>query len=244
MSAKILSFFKECVFYMTFSKGFKDGLPIALGYFPVAFAFGMLALKNGFPFLFPIITSMVSFTGTGQFVGVELAAASAAYSEIFITIMIINIRYLLMSLSLSQKIDESVSLPQRLLIAFGNTDEVFAVAMQQQKNLNFSYMCGLIFSAYIGWVGGTVCGAAAGSSIPEYISNALSITIYAMFIAIIVPPAKKSRPVLVVVLLSIILSCILRFVPPFSHLSSGWTVIICGVAASAAGTFLNPMNNE
>lgn len=226
---------------LTFSKGFRDGLPILLGYVSVAFAFGMLATERGLPVWVPTLISVTSFTGTGQFVGVRLFTSGVALLEITLTILIINIRYLLMSLSLSQRLDEKISLPQRLLIAFGNTDEIYAVAMQQNTCLSFRYMIGLILSAYSGWVGGTIIGAAASSILPKALINALGIAIFAMFIAIIVPPAKHSKPILLVILVAVGMSCLFKFLPLLNQISSGWAVIICGITASLFGALRYPV---
>ena len=135
---------------LNFISGMKDGLPIALGYISVAFAFGILALEKGFPIWAPILISATNFTGTGQFVGIDLIASYATLSEIAFTILIINLRYVLMSLSLSQKIVHNATLGERLLIAFGVTDEIFVVSMGKTQAVTFPYMMGLILSAYCG----------------------------------------------------------------------------------------------
>lgn len=225
---------------LTFYDGFKGALPIALGYMPVAFAFGILAIEKGLPMWSPVLISLSSFTGTGQFVGVRLIASGAYIFEIAFTIFIINIRYLLMSLSLSQKIPDTISLWQRLVIAFGNTDEVFAVAMQQKKILTFKYMLGLISCAYIGWNFGTVIGAFASTALPMSVRTALGITIYAMFIAIIIPPATQMKPIAEVIIIAIIISCIFKWLPFLNKLSSGWIIIICGMTAAAFGAYFHP----
>ena len=132
---------------LTFAAGLRDGLPILLGYLSVAFAFGMSTVAKGFPLWLPTLISATNFTGTGQFVGVDLIYARAALAELAFTLLIINLRYLLMSLSLSQRLAPSVGFFRRLAIAFGNTDEIFAVAMQQEGALNFNYRLGLILSS-------------------------------------------------------------------------------------------------
>ncbi len=225
----------------TFGKGFHDGLPILLGYLSVAFAFGMLGTEQGLPFWAPTLISLTSFTGTGQFVGVTMLANGVALLEITITIFIINIRYFLMSLSLSQKLEDGMPLWQRMIVAFGNTDEIFAVSMQQKGLLNFRYMIGLILSAYSGWVLGTVIGSVASSILPQAIVSALGIAIFAMFIAIIIPPAKHSKPIVIVVLIAVAMSCMFKFVPGLNQVSSGWAVIICGVTASLIGALRYPV---
>lgn len=225
----------------TFGKGFRDGLPILLGYLSVAFAFGMLGTERGLPFWAPTLISLTSFTGTGQFVGVTMLSNGVALLEITITIFIINIRYFLMSLSLSQKLEEGMPLWQRLIIAFGDTDEIFAVSMQQKGLLNFRYMIGLILSAYSGWVLGTVIGSVASSILPQTIISALGIAIFAMFIAIIIPPAKHSKPIVIVIAIAVVMSCMFQYLPGLNQISDGWAVIICGVTASLIGALRYPV---
>ena len=215
----------------------KDGIPIALGYLSVSFAFGMLAVQKGLPLWAPVAISVTNFTGTGQFAGIDLIEKSAAFVEIAIALLTINMRYLLMSLSLSQRLSPKMTFVSQILTAFGITDEIYAVAMQQGFMLSGTYMAGLILMSYSGWVGGTVLGAAASYAIPQAVRTALCISLYAMFIAIITPPAKKSRPVLGVVAVSAFMSCLLRLIP---GLSSGWVIIICGITASLAGAVLCP----
>lgn len=229
---------------LTFAKGAKDGLPIAFGYLSVSFAFGMVCIQKGLPAWAPVIISLTNFTGTGQFAGADLIAAGAAFAEIAVTLLIINMRYLLMSLSLSQRLDGSFSLLKRLAVAFGNTDEIFAVAMQQTHQLTFAYMMGLILCAFSGWVGGTALGVFASSFLPSAVRSALGIALYAMFIAIIIPAARESKPVTKVVLISVIISCIFFFVPVLNLLSKGWVIIICGVVSSAVGAAFFPLRSE
>ena len=225
----------------TFQKGIRDGFPIAMGYLSVSFAFGMLAVQKGLPLWSPMLISLTNFTGTGQFAGIDLIAAGAAFFEIAVTLLIINLRYLLMSLSLSQRLAADMPLWQRLLVAFGNTDEIFAVSMQQNQLLNFSYLAGLILISFSGWNLGTFLGAFASSVLPASVRSALGIALYAMFIAIIVPPAKNSKPILYVAALSVILSCLLRWLPVVRQLSGGWVIIVCGIAASAFGAKFYPV---
>lgn len=229
---------------LTFAKGARDGLPIAFGYLSVSFAFGMVCIQKGLPAWAPIIISLTNFTGTGQFAGADLIAAGAAFTEIAVTLLIINLRYLLMSLSLSQKLSDKLTLANRLAIAFGNTDEIFAVAMQQNGPLTFPYMMGLIMSSFSGWVFGTVLGVFASSFLPEMVRSALGIALYAMFIAIVIPAARESKPITRVVLISVAISCIFFFVPGLNMLSKGWVIIICGIVSSAVGAAFFPLRCE
>lgn len=229
---------------LTFRQGFTHGIPICLGYFSVSFAFGMIAAERGFPIIFPILISVTNLTGTGQFAGMELAAAGAAISEIAFTVLIINLRYMLMSLSVSQKFCGNYPMRKRLLTAFGITDEIYAVAVRQTDSLSPAYMAGLILCSYAGWVGGTALGAVCGSLFPESVISALGIALYAMFIAIIVPPASESKPVLLIVLGAAAVSCIFKYVPLLSHVSSGWVIIISGVSTAALGAWLAPDTSE
>lgn len=233
----------NAVFNLTFKKGLKDGLPIAIGYLSVSFAFGILAVNSGLPIWAPIITSLTNFTGTGQFVGTTLIAAGASIAEIAFTLLIINARYVLMSISLSQRL-EKVSIWKKLIIAFGNTDEIFAVAVSKYCDLNFNYMAGLILCSFSGWVGGTVLGAFCGSIIPQSILSAMGIALYAMFIAIIIPPARKSRAVLLVVALGALISVSIYYIPFINQLNSSWRIIIAGVISTLIGTLIMPLKDE
>ena len=222
-------------------KGMKDGLPIALGYLSVSFAFGMLSVKNGLPFWAPISISLTNLTGTGQFAGMELIAAHASLLEIAFTVLIINLRYFLMSLSWSQRIAPDLSLGKRCLIAFGNTDEIFAVSSGQKGTVGKRYMAGLITAPYLGWTLGTLVGAATSTILPTSIRTALGIAIYGMFIAIIVPPAKHLKSVRIVLAISVVLSCLFAWLPLLKNISSGFVIIICTILAAAFGAKFFPV---
>ena len=137
-----------------------------------------------------------------------------------------------------------MTLPQRLGLSFGVTDEIFAVAMQQKGLINARYLTGLILTPYFGWALGTFLGAAATGVLPLAVRTALGIAIYGMFIAIIVPPSTKSRPILLTVIVAAVLSCLFHYVPVFGGLSSGWIIIICAVAASALAALKFPVTEE
>ena len=199
---------------LTFRQGIIDALPIFFGYFSVSIAFGILSATRGVPVWLATAVSMTAFTGTGQFVWIDLIASGAAIIETLLTMLVINARYFLMSLSYSQKLPANMTLWQRLVVGFGNTDEVFAIAMTRDEPLNFKYLLGLILCSYCGWISGTAVGGLASGIISDTILSALGIALYAMFIALVVPPAKKSKPVLAVVLGAAALNTVMRFIPP------------------------------
>ena len=229
---------------LTFRKGLRDGLPICLGFLSVSFAFGMMAVEGGLPVWAAVLISMTNLTSSGQFAGTALIFAGGSYLEIGITTFVINIRYMLMSLSLSQKVDPNMSALSRSILSFGNTDEVFAVAMQQQGKIPSRYLSGLILTPYCGWTLGTFLGAACTGILPLSVRSALGIAIYGMFIAIIIPPSRHSRAVLVTVLLSTAISCLFAFTPGFEQLSSGWVIIICAILAAGYAAFRFPVDVE
>ncbi len=229
---------------MTFKHGFKDGIPIALGYFAVSFGFGVLALKNGLNIFEAVFMSISNVTSAGQLAGLSVIAAGGTILEILLTQLIINLRYALMSLSLSQRIDGSLSIFKRMVIAFANTDEVFAVAMSHNRELTFKYMVGLEILPILGWTLGTAMGACVCGLLPASIQSALSVALYGMFIAIVIPVAKEQKSVRVVALISLILSTVLFYTPVLNKISSGIAIIICTVIAAGIGALLFPIKNE
>ena len=164
--------------------------------------------------------------------------------EIAATMLVINIRYTLMSVSLSQKLDSGVKLWQRSVLALGVTDENYAVAIRSPKRLNFSYLLGLMLCSFCGWVGGTALGALLGDILPEALMNALGIALFAMFVAIILPAARDDKKVLLLVALSTAASCLFYFTPVLDRLSDGWVIIICSVVCTAAVAFLFPRKED
>lgn len=229
---------------MTFKQGFKDGIPIALGYFAVSFGFGVLALKNGLNIFESVFMSISNVTSAGQLAGLSVIAAGGTILEILLTQLIINLRYALMSLSLSQRIDGSLSIFKRMIIAFANTDEVFAVAMSHNRELTFKYMVGLEILPIFGWTLGTAMGACVCGLLPASLQSALSVALYGMFIAIVIPVAKEQKSVRIVALISLILSTALFYTPVLNKISSGIAIIICTVIAAGIGALLFPVKNE
>jgi predicted branched-subunit amino acid permease len=224
--------------------GIKRGYPIALGYLPVSFTFGLMAVSGGLPVWLAIFISMSNLTSAGQFAGTNLILAGAGFLEITLTTFIINIRYMLMSLSLTQRLGSDMTFLRRLLIAFGVTDETFTVASMEQGSLSFPFLLGLITLPFFGWSAGTALGALICSALPQSLSSAMGIALYGMFIAIIIPPAKKSRPVTLIILISVAVTCILRYLPVFHPISSGFRVIIATFIGAGFGALLFPMEAE
>ena len=225
-----------------FKKGLIHGIPICLGYLAVSFSFGIFAVGQGLSIAEVVLISMTNVTSAGQLAGVPIIAGAGSLIELASTQFIINLRYALMSVSLSQKMDKSVRLPDRFLIAFVNTDEVFAVSAVQPEGVSRSYMYGLITTPYLGWAFGTALGAIAGDILPAIVSTALGVAIYGMFIAIVVPDAKKHKPTALCVLTAIALSLLFYYVPVLSHVPSGFVIIICAVIASALFAALAPID--
>ena len=226
-----------------FKQGLKDGIPIALGYLSVSFSIGIMVLAGGMSVFQGALMSLTNVTSAGQFAGIRIIVAGGTILELVMTEFIINLRYALMSLSLSQKLSDKVSFWQRLVIAFANTDEIFAVAMAHQKSLTFPYMVGLQSLPIVGWVSGTVLGAVAADLMPASLSTAMGVALYGMFIAIVIPAAKKARPVLIVSALAVIFSCILYYVPIFNNVSDGISIIISTVLAAGIGSVLFPVSD-
>ena len=227
-----------------FKQGIRDGLPICLGYISVSMAFGLTAVKEGIPIWAAVLMSLSNVTSAGQFAGVNLILAQSSYIELMITTFIINIRYFLMSISVSQKVDEKFGIKERLVASFGITDEVFAVSMQRREALTFPYMLGLIATPIAGWTIGTLIGAVATTLLPAALTDAMGIMLYGMFIAIIVPPAREHKSVLVAVILAIVASYAFAYVPLLQAVSGGWSVIIITVVVSAIAAWLFPVQEE
>ena len=218
---------------LEFSEGVRLGIPIALGYLSVSFTLGMTAVSVGIPVLSAVLMSASNLTSAGEASGISTMAVMGSFAELILCQFIINLRYALMSLSISQKLDPSVTIADRLFISFGITDEIFAVIASRKKLLNVRFFSGLLLLPFIGWTLGTALGAVFGQILPENITAVMSIALYGMFIAIIIPPAKHSRNVLFAVVMAAVLSSIIYFVPAFDFISGGISVIICAVAASA-----------
>lgn len=225
-----------------FLKGMSHGIPIALGYLSVSFGFGIMAVKSGLSIFAAAAISITNLTSAGQAAGVSIIAAGGTLIEMALTQLVINIRYSLMAISLSQKLDTSFNTGRRLIASYGITDEIFAVASSQKGKITASYMYGLILISFLGWTAGTIMGASAGQLLPEAVTNAMGIVLYGMFLAIIIPPSRKSKNILTVVVIAAAVSVLFKFL--FTAVSGGFAVIISAVAAAAAGALLFPVSDE
>ncbi len=231
-----------------FLEGIKDGIPIGLGYLSVSFTFGIAAVAtsgggNTLTVWQALLISMTNLTSAGQVAGLQIMLSGGTLIEMAISEFIINLRYSLMSISLSQKVNKKFKGIYRWLLGFGITDEIYAVAILHKGEVSRSYFLGLMTIPYIGWSLGTLLGALSGNLLPGIVCSALGLAIYGMFIAIIIPPMKKSRSTLMVVCIAVILSCIFTYVPVLNRVSVGFSIIICAVAASLIGAIFFPVDD-
>lgn len=228
----------------SFKQGIRDGIPICLGYLSVSFAFGIAAVGMGLSIFESVLISMFNLTSAGQLAGAPIVAAFGSMAELAATQLVINLRYSLMSVSLSQKLGKGVRFIDRLWIAFFNTDEIFAVASSNKGTVGKGYMLGLAVTPYLGWTAGTLLGAVVGDILPGIVASSLGVALYCMFIAIVVPPCKRSRPTLLCVLLAIALSCVFYYVPALDFIGEGFVIIICAVVSSLIFAFIAPIKDE
>ena len=230
-----------------FLRGMRDGIPIGLGYFAVAFALGITALANGISPAQGGTMSILNLTSAGQAAAVTMLGIGTTYAELAFTQMVINLRYLLMSCSLSQKIAPDTSLLHRLLIGYGVTDELFGISMAVDGRLSPYYSYGALLVAAPSWAIGTMLGGFVGSAMPARISGALGVALYAMFLAVVLPPARKSRVIALVVGVSMLSSAVLNVacrVFEWTWLSEGFRIILLTVVISAVAALLFPVKEE
>ena len=225
-------------------RGLRDGIPICLGYFAVSFAFGILAVDSGCTVLESTLISLTNLTSAGQFAGLTVIAQAGSLIEMAVTHLVINARYMLMSIALSQKVDRDVKGVWRWILGFGITDEIFAAAIQSEGPVRRAYFGGLMSLPVLGWTAGTFLGAYLGNILPAILTNALGVALYGMFIAVVVPKSVEDKRVCLAVLLSVAISILLKYVPVFAEISSGFGIILCAVIASFAGAVLFPVEEE
>lgn len=227
-----------------YTAGMKAGMPVCIGYFSVSFGFGAMAVAQGLSIWHAILISATNLTSAGQFAGLTVIAAGAALIEMILTQLVINSRYALMSLALGPRFGPNVGTGKRLVAAFFNTDEIFALGMARERKLTASYFVGAGTVAAIGWVGGTALGAFAGSVLPLAVRAALGVMLYGMFIAIVVPQTRQEKPILLSVALALVFSCLFSWVPVLKNVSAGLAIVICTVAAAAICALVCPVDEE
>lgn len=228
----------------SFRKGIRDGLPICIGYISVSFAFGIFAVSLGLSVLEATLISLLNLTSAGQLAGAPIIAARGSAIELVVTQLVINMRYALMSVSLSQKLSDKVSIPDRLLISYANTDEIFAVSTSHKERVGRRYMFGLMLTPIIGWTVGTLVGAIAGDILPSSVVSALGIAIYAMLIAIVLPAARYSLKTALCVGVTVLLSCIFYYTPVLSDIPAGFTITIIAVSVSLIFAIFAPVDDD
>ena len=226
-----------------FFRGLRAGIPIGAGYFSVSLSFGILAASYGFAWWQAVVISMLTVTSAGQFAGIRAMLAPGQYFSLLLSQLTINIRYSMMSVSLSQKADAGFGRLARWVLGFFVTDEIFAVAAAEPV-LKRSFFAGLTVLPWLGWTLGTLTGGLLGSVLPQMLMDALSVALYAMFIAIVVPVAKKQRPVLLAVGIAMVLSCLFTWLPGLAALPSGISVSLCAILAAAITAAVFPVKEE
>lgn len=224
--------------------GLRDAVPIAIGYFAVAIALGITARAAGMTPFQGFLSSFLNRTSTGEFAGYRLIAENASYFAMLLMTLVVNARYILMSASLSQRIPEGTPLWQRCLMAFGITDEIFGATILRGRPVTIWYSLSISTVAALGWASGTALGILLGNFLPARIVLALGVALYGMFIAVFIPPARKDRVVLGLVVLSFALSFVFSKVAPLSNLSSGNRIILLTVLIAGVAAALFPVDEE
>lgn len=223
-------------------EGLIAGIPVMLAYLFVSIGFGVICTTANITVFQSALMSLTNLTSAGQYNGVSLFAASASLLELVLCQFIINIRYSFMSFSLTQKLDKDYSLKHKLLTSFGVTDEIFAIAYSRDKDVTPFYMYGLIFTPVIGWTAGTIIGAVAGKVFPLFLTNAMSILLFGMFISIIIKPSRKDIKLLCCVIVSALISVVFYYLLPF--INTGLSVVISALIASIIFALLFPVEKE
>ena len=229
---------------LAMSQGIRAGIPIGLGYFAVAFSLGIMARNAGLNWVAGTISSLFCNASAGEYAGFAVVAAAGTFAEMAVLILVANARYLLMSSAMSQRIKPGISFGHRMVMGLYVTDEIFGVSMARPGYLNpwFTYGCALIASPL--WALGTALGCIAGNILPLRVVSALSVALFGMFLAIIIPPARKSKIIAGIVVVSFALSSVCTYAPLVSKLSEGVRTIILTVIISAAAAIIFPRKDE
>ncbi len=225
-------------------KGLVDSLPIALGYYAVSITIGVAAASAGLGIAESGLASFTSFSSAGEFAGFSVIAASGSYIEMAVMQLIINARYILMSAALSQKLEQNTGITERLIMGLGVTDEIFGLSISVPGRLSPYYTFGVISLTIPAWTLGTITGAVLGSIMPDILISAFSVSLYGMFIAVFIPPARKSRIIAALVVVSFALSYIMNRLSMFDFISGGTKIIILTAVISFAAAVLFPVKEE
>ena len=226
------------------AKGVRDAIPVSLGYFAVAFSLGIAAGNVGFNALQGFLLSATSVSSSGQYAGILLYSEGAGYLELAVMILIANARYILMSCAISQKFAPDAGLLQHLIIGFGLTDEMFGFGIMTPGYLRPKYMYAAMVTAISGWALGTVFGILAGNVLPPVFIEAMNVAIFAMFLAIVIPPGKHNHKILLAVIISFIAGLIGTYVPVISDFSSGTRVMILTIVIASVIAILFPVEDS
>lgn len=226
-----------------FIGGMRAGVPIALGYFAVSFTFGMMAVQAGLTVWQSTLISLTNLTSAGQFAALSIITAGGSLLELALNQFIINLRYMLMSFSISQKLDRNYPFFHKFIVAFGITDEIYGASASRPGKNSPYYHYGAMALAIPGWTIGTLVGAAAGEILPAIVMSALSVAIYGMFLAIIIPPAKKNHFLVWVILAAMVFGALFKYVPGLNKVSSGFVIIIITVLVSAVAALIRPIKD-
>lgn len=229
---------------LSYVQGVMSGLPIGLAYLTVSFTFGLASVQAGLPVWLATVISATNLTSAGQFAAMTCIAVMGSIAEIALVTLTINLRYVLMSLSLAQQLGKKVNTMQRALMSFFITDEIFALATLKGDKLNFKHFMGIATTPYIGWVLGTFLGSMVTQLLPTSLQSAMGIALYCMFIAIIIPPCRSSKPITVCILIAVALSCLFYYTPYLKELSSGFRVIICSILSAVIAALIFPIKDE
>lgn len=228
----------------SFYRGIKNGIPVALGYLAVSFTLGIAARKAGITPFQAMVASLLNHTSAGEFAAFSLIGAGVTYLEVALTTLVLNMRYVLMSCALSQRAGDNVSVKDRLIISNFITDEIFGLSVMSGDRLDPKYIYGIIAVASPAWILGTYLGALSGGIMPASILSAMNVALYGMFIAVIVPPAKKDKTIALVIAISMVSSLLFSYLPGLREISSGMAIIILTVVISLAAAILFPVEGR
>ncbi|MDS1031004.1 AzlC family ABC transporter permease [Bacillota bacterium LX-D] len=224
-----------------FLQGVEAGVPILMGYVPIAFTFGLLAKSLNVSATLAILMSLTNYAGASQFIGIKLMAMNVQMVEIVMTTFVVNIRHFLMSFCISKKLGPNVSMPMRALLGFGLTDENFVVAsMQPDEKITPMFLLGAETISYLGWGGGTILGVVVSEAMPESMSNSIGLALYVMFLGLIIPPMKQSKVICGISFIAMFISAVLTYTPVLSEISLGFRIVLTIIITSTIGAVFFP----